>query len=190
MAQKPDLSQILPIEERISGPFMLFNNSFIIEYLNPHPARNASVLMHARYVATHPEVKLGKKYGQTPPLHLHFSQAESFIVLQGRIGTTTGWECRDRVWTSSNGVQTIEQWKVHSFWPVPPDEYPDSAEEGKEDCRILVWAHPKLPGMDNVSDGMFPPSMDHLFFHSILGYISDTHEGKKKLDIGLIMLMQ
>lgn len=52
---------------------------------------------------------------------------------------------------------------------------------------MLVWAHPRLL---RPADGVFPPSMDHLFFQSILGYVSDVHEGKEKIDVLLIMLMQ
>jgi len=179
-----DLSKILPSETKIAGPHVLYNRSFIIEYLEPEPIRNSSVLMHVRYVADNPETNLGKKYAQSPPLHLHFEQAESFVVLEGRIGTTTGWQCRDQVWTAKDGTQTIHPLTVHSFWPVTLDEHPDTAGEAKVDCRMLVWAHPRL------EESVYPPSMDHLFFQSLLGFASDVHEGKEKLDVALLMLMQ
>lgn len=136
---------------------------------------------------SHPETHLGKAYAQSPPLHLHFSQSESFVVLQGRVGGTQGWGCVDRVYTARDGVQTIDPWVVHSFWPVPPSSHPETRDEADVDAKLLVWAHPRLPGPE---EGIFPPSMDHLFFQSILGYVSDVHEGKEKMDVFRIMLMQ
>lgn len=188
MAETPNLAQILPSETTIAGPISYFNDSFVVEYLKPDPARNASSLLKARYVANHPEIKLGKKYAQVPPYHLHFLQIESFVVLQGRVGNTTGWERTDHVWTAKDGIQKVEKWMPHTFWPVRPDEHPESANEADVDPIMLVWAHPKLPG--ERGEGVFPPNIDYLFFQSVLGYVSDVHEGKEKLDISLLMLMQ
>lgn len=186
----PDLSNLLPSEERIAGPFLLFNSSFEITYFNPDPARNASVLMRARYIASHTETQLGKKYAQTPPLHLHFSQAESFVVLQGRCGETQGYDLVDKVWTKGDGIQTVSQWVPHTFWPIAKDSADEigTKEEQEEDGVLLVWAHPRVPGLKG--EGIFPPSMDWLFFQSLLGSVSDVHEGKTKLDLLQLMLMQ
>jgi len=185
----PDLSTILPSETTLAGPYHLFNSSFTITYLTPHASRNASVLMFATYHTSQPnsETHLGKKYAQSPPSHLHFSQAESFVVLQGRVGTTFGWDCVDKVFTARDGVQIVKPYTVHTFWPVPPESYAETRADAEGDASLLIWAHPKLPG---VADGVFPPSMDHLFFHSLLSFVSDIHEGKEKMDLLLIMLMQ
>lgn len=183
-----NLAQLLPSEVQIAGPISYFNDSFIVEYFKPDPARDASALMKARYVANHPEVRLGKKYAQTPPLHMHFSQAETFVILQGRVGNTKGWNVRDRVFTAKDGIQSVEQWTPHTFWPVLPDADPDTADLADEDPIMLVWSHPKLPSPNG--EGVFPPNLDYLIFHSILGYISDIHEGKEKLDLPLMMLQQ
>lgn len=188
MATNVNLAQILPSETSIAGPFSLYNNSFIIEYFNPDPVRNASALMKGRYVANHPEVRQGKKYAQTPPLHLHFSQIETFVILQGRLGNTKGWNVEDRVYTAKDGIQSVERWTPHTFWPVLPTADPDTADLADEDAIMLVWSHPKLPGPNG--QGIFPPDLDYLIFQSILGYFSDIHEGKAKLDLPLAMLQQ
>ena len=70
---------------------------------------------------------------------------------------------------------------------MPPHEYTDISAEASADMRMLVWVHPKLPGP---ADGVCPPSMDHVFLQSILGYVSDLHEGKGMMDVLLVMPMQ
>lgn len=190
MASQPDLSILLPEETVLAGPFYHFHNSFEITYFNPHPNRNASVLMRSRYISSHPDTQLGKKHAQTPPLHIHFSQAESFVVLQGRCGGTQGYDLVDRVWLKEDGVQTVPPWVPHTFWPVARDSCKATGgdQECGEDGVLLMWAHPKIPG--SRGEGVFPPSMDWLFFQSLLGNVSDVHEGKVKMDLPLLMLMQ
>lgn len=181
----PKLSTLLPTETNLHGPFTFFNNSFTIEFLRPDPARNASVLFKVIYKMIHPEVRLGKAYAQVPPLHLHFAQTESFFVLQGKVGTTTTYDMVDNVWTRENTRTpiSVEPWVPHTFWPVV-----DEKEEEEEEAILCVWAHPTSSSPSQ--DFLFPPLLDHLFFASVLGHVSDAHEGKEKLDIIWIMCSQ
>jgi hypothetical protein len=61
----------------------------------------------------------------------------------------------------------------HAFYPC---------DDTKEDTVFLVWAHPSDDGMDD--------KMDHLFFQTLFGYISDVHDKKEKMSILQVMLMQ
>lgn len=47
---------------------------------------------------------------------------------------------------------------------------------------MLVWAHPNPDDMDG--------KLDRLFFQNILMYVSDISEGKEKMSLGQVMLMQ
>jgi hypothetical protein len=67
--------------ELLSGPHTLFHASFTVAFLVPPPELSATVLLRATYVGENQA--LGKKHPQSPPLHLHFDQAESFIVVKG-----------------------------------------------------------------------------------------------------------
>ncbi|KAH7122371.1 hypothetical protein B0J11DRAFT_336946 [Dendryphion nanum] len=127
--------------------------------------------MRARYLSQSPLLKLGKKHPQSPPLHLHFDQSETFLVASGRIGTTTSYSTIDRIWTPENAPHEIPPWEPHNFWPVPDSE---------EDCVIYVWAHP-----ESVAE-----PMDWLFFRNLLWLVSDMTEGKRKMDPLQIMLLQ
>lgn len=179
----PRLSDLLPEETRLSGPYRLFDGSLVMDYFVPSPLRNASLLMRATFKMSHPEPRRGKKYVQSPPLHLHFDQTESFAVLQGWVGTTTGYEMVDKIWDRENTrtPRSIEPWTPHTFWPAPVE---GNAEV--KDAIILVWAHP----ITSSESFMYPTDMDHWFFVGLLGHLSDVHEGKEKLDILWLLLTQ
>jgi hypothetical protein len=68
--------------------------------------------MRATYINPHtnPLTALERKYPQSPPLHLHFDQAESFVVATGEICTTTGYEVKVETWRAGDGVQCVEPW--------------------------------------------------------------------------------
>ncbi|OCK73577.1 hypothetical protein K432DRAFT_438272 [Lepidopterella palustris CBS 459.81] len=162
----------LPLDEPvIAGPFHLYEGSFVIEFLRPHPSRQATVLMRATYLHDHPLCKTGKAHPQSPPLHLHFDQSESFQVLSGKVGTTSTYDAVDQIWTAEDPPHQITPWTPHNFWPCP---------ESTEDTTILVWAHP-----ENV-----PDPMDWLFFQNLLMLISDISEKKANMDPFQIMLLQ
>lgn len=124
----------------LGGPHLLFDGSFMLEMLQPPNNLNASVLMKATYVGGHHLLQLGKSHPQAPPLHIHFSQSESFIVTSGAIGTTTTYATVDTIHTpdgnhsqatteakkpkgpplasrSSRGVSQIPPHTPHNFWP-------------------------------------------------------------------------
>ncbi|CEL11557.1 hypothetical protein ASPCAL14658 [Aspergillus calidoustus] len=136
----------------LGGPHRLFDDSFIIEFLQPAVELDATVLMRATYVGDHPSMQLGKKHPQVPPMHLHFMQSESFIVETGAIGTTTTYSLIDTIHTSSanypqnkvparlspplpvrsdQGVTEITPWTPHQFWPVSPSHPFWLTAEGK-----------------------------------------------------------
>ncbi|KAL3487937.1 hypothetical protein BJX62DRAFT_212689 [Aspergillus germanicus] len=137
----------------LGGPHVLFDGSFILEFLQPAPELNASVLMRATYKGGHELVKLGKKHPQAPPLHIHFAQSESFIVEAGAVGTTSTYDAIDTVHTTKasyhqtvprqglsppvpvrdeNGATAIPPWTPHNFWPVAPTHPFWSTPEGQE----------------------------------------------------------
>lgn len=113
----------------------------------------------------------GKSHSQSPPLHLHFDQSESFYVKTGIVGTTDGWDAKDRKWVGDSEVHEILPYVPHRFWPHP---------DAKEDSVMYVWVHP---------DGV-PEPMDQLFFENLLRYVSDIAEGKAGMSLVQIMLMQ
>ncbi|KAJ9615584.1 hypothetical protein H2200_001659 [Cladophialophora chaetospira] len=114
---------------------------------------------------------------QSPPLHLHFQQAESFIVLSGEIGTTTTYSRIDTIHTPENTPPSrphnIPPWGPHRFWPSP---------NATEDTTIMVWAHPNPTDMED--------KMDRLFFQCLLFYVSDISEKKAPLSLLQVMIMQ
>ncbi|KAH8645504.1 hypothetical protein BX600DRAFT_534511 [Xylariales sp. PMI_506] len=176
------LCQLLPGETVIDGPHVLFEGSFEITFYEPDPRRHASTLFKATYKRGHPLLKKGKAHPQSPPLHLHFNQAESFAVLSGRFGTTANHreggglgavvdEIHDKASTISS-PHTFEPWTPHKFWPIPDVD---------EDTSMLLWATP---------EGKFPPMMDDAFFVTLLSLLSDVSAGKVPLDLGLILLNQ
>ncbi|XPS95040.1 hypothetical protein M3J09_004334 [Ascochyta lentis] len=152
----------------ISGPHTLYNSTFILEFLEPPPTLNATVLMRCTYLLA--GMSQGKAHPQAPPLHLHFSQSESFLVAKGTVGTTTGWDVQDRTWTKANTPHEIEPWVPHRFWPHP---------EADQDTVLYLWAHPDVD-----------ESMDRLFFENLLMYVSDASEGKGKLDLVQMLVTQ
>ena len=107
---------------------------------------------------------------QTPPLHLHFDQAETFKVLRGKWGLTAGYEQRDIILTPSDEPYTIPTWLPHFPWPVPTDE----------DSVILAWGHPS---------GV-PKPMDVPFFEQIFLYTGNCFAEKKQPDLLQMMLSQ
>jgi hypothetical protein len=131
----------------LGGPHVLFDGSFILEFLQPAPELNASVLMRATYKGGHELVKLGKKHPQAPPLHIHYAQSESFLVEAGAVGTTTTYDTVDTVHTTkaahhqvvprrglsppvpsrdANGATAIPPWTPHNFWPYVTSRCKDS----------------------------------------------------------------
>ncbi|KAL6249010.1 hypothetical protein RBB50_004073 [Rhinocladiella similis] len=164
-------------EPVIAGPYALYDGSFILEFLKPKPSRNASVLMRATYKHDHPMCKLGRGHSQSPPLHIHFRQYESFSVLSGSVGTTSTYTTIDTVHTPSTtgeaSPHTMPPWTPHTFWPDP---------DAREDTTILLWAHPNPDDMED--------KMDRLFFQNLLMYVSDVAEGKERLSILQVMLVQ
>ncbi|KAL4789499.1 hypothetical protein BDV19DRAFT_374022 [Aspergillus venezuelensis] len=156
----------------LGGPHVLFDGSFILEFLQPLPELNASVLMRATYVGGHESLKMGKQHPQAPPLHIHFAQWESFIIERGAIGTTSTWDTVDTIHTTSanhvqgsispsrlpardeDGATNIAPWVPHKFWPVAPDHPFWTTTEGvayetsllsarNSDSTLLLWGHPK-----------------------------------------------
>lgn len=119
--------------------------------------------MRATYVKDHPLCKQGKKHPQSPPLHLHFDQSESFMCLRGKIGTTEGYTTTDRVVTPADGLHELAPWQPHTFWPVA---------DAEEDSTLVIWAHPQD----------VPDPMDWVFFHNMLGYLSDADAKKVTLN--------
>ncbi|KAL3440049.1 hypothetical protein BJX65DRAFT_291212 [Aspergillus insuetus] len=137
----------------LGGPHVLFDGSFILEFLQPAPELNASVLMRATYKGGHEFTKLGKKHPQAPPLHIHFAQSESFLVEAGAVGTTTTYDAIDTVHTTKasynqviprqglsppvpsrdeDGATAIPPWTPHNFWPIAPTHPFWSTPEGAE----------------------------------------------------------
>jgi len=151
-----------------------------------------SCLMRVTYIGGHEVSKTGKSHpqvgiilasnfgpdcylpmltNQSPPLHIHFDQYESFQVLSGRVGTTRGWEAADHIVEPKDGVVKIGLYEPHTFWPV--------AEE-TQNTTMILWPHPNA----------VPEPMDAVFFKHILFYLSDVFEGKAKLNPLQVMLMQ
>ncbi|KIW65281.1 hypothetical protein, variant [Phialophora macrospora] len=133
--------------------------------------------MRTTYKHDHPWCKKGKDHDQSPPLHLHFQQAETFVVLSGQVGTTTTFSTIDAIYTpettpASNPCHIVP-WVPHRFWPSPA---------ATEDTTILLWAHPNPEHMDD--------KMDRLFFQTLLLYLSDVSEGKERLDLLQVMIIQ
>jgi hypothetical protein len=79
---------------------VLYDGSFILEFLQPAPELNASVLMRATYRGGHDLISLGNNHPQAPPLHTHFPQSESFFVKDGAVGTTTTYDAIDTTHTT------------------------------------------------------------------------------------------
>jgi hypothetical protein len=73
---------------------------------------DTSVLMRCTYVspAENPLNTKGRAHPQSPPLHLHFDQSESFLVAQGEVCTTEGYGVEERTWTPEDGVRLVEPW--------------------------------------------------------------------------------
>ncbi|KAL4860771.1 hypothetical protein BDV12DRAFT_181140 [Aspergillus spectabilis] len=142
----------------LGGPHIMFDGSFIIEFLKPSPELDASVLMRATYVGGHETTRRGKEHPQAPPLHIHFAQSESFIVEAGAVGTTTTYDTIDTIHTTAashlqgasrpglspphhsrtaDGVIEIPPWTPHNFWPVAPTHPFWSTAEGQEYEKTL-----------------------------------------------------
>ncbi|UKZ52876.1 hypothetical protein TrVGV298_006663 [Trichoderma virens] len=144
-----------PLPGLLGRPHSLFDNSFVIEFLQPPPELDASVLFRATYKGGHEATKLGKQHPQSPPLHIHFTQFESFFVEEGALGTTTTYSSIDTIHTATgnymqassepgpmkidavparnvHGVTRIPPRTPHNFWPVSPDHSFWSTPEGQE----------------------------------------------------------
>ncbi|PYH85819.1 hypothetical protein BO82DRAFT_361219 [Aspergillus uvarum CBS 121591] len=142
----------------LGGPHKMFDGSFVIEFLQVPADLDATVLMRATYFGGHALTKLGKQHPQAPPLHIHFYQAESFIVESGAAGTTTTYDVIDTIHTtggaypqtasrsggapplparSADGVTVIPPYLPHNFWPVSPDDPFWSTAEGQTYASTL-----------------------------------------------------
>jgi hypothetical protein len=110
-------------------------------------------------VHSHPLIRLSKSHPQAPPLHLHFSQSETFVVASGKLGITSTYAYTDRVFTRKDGFHEVEPWTPHQFWPI--------ADAG-EDTVVYFVVHPNS----------VPEPMDWLFFSNILMLVSDMAENK------------
>ncbi|RAL14761.1 uncharacterized protein BO97DRAFT_476207 [Aspergillus homomorphus CBS 101889] len=136
----------------LGGPHKLFDGSFVIEFLQVPAELDATVLMRATYFGSHELTKLGKQHPQAPPLHIHFYQAESFIVESGAAGTTATYDLIDTIHTtdgnypqrdshadhastalgrSVDGVTVILPYIPHKFWPVSSNHPFWSTAEGQ-----------------------------------------------------------
>ena len=87
------------------------------------------------------------------------------------MGTTTLYDCSDRIWTPQDAPHQIKTWTPHRFWPDPA---------ATEDTTALFWAHPTS----------VPNPMDWLFFQNLLCYFSDAAEKKRAMDFLQVMLTQ
>nr|POF00960.1 hypothetical protein CFP56_20908 [Quercus suber] len=84
-----------------------------------------------------------KQHPQVPPLHLHFSQTETFQILKGKFGVEAGWDRRNHILTPESGPFDIPPWVPHMPYPVP----------GHDDTVVLLWAHPQIK--DDALDAIF-----------------------------------
>ncbi|KAF2103825.1 hypothetical protein NA57DRAFT_50692 [Rhizodiscina lignyota] len=111
-------------EQRIAGPYTLFQGSFTLELLKPDSSRNATTLLRTTFKHDHPLV-------------------ETFQVLKGSIGTTTTYSKIDTIRTPDMGPVNVRTMVPHSIWPDP---------NATEDSVLLMWAHPTdVPGpMDSL----------------------------------------
>ncbi|EME44794.1 hypothetical protein DOTSEDRAFT_24778 [Dothistroma septosporum NZE10] len=153
----------------IAGPYTLFDGSIKAEYLQDDDL-DATFLIRMTITGGHALIDKRKSHPISPPLHLHFDQAETFKVLQGKWGVTAGYEQRDIILMPEDEAFTIPTWLPHTPWPVPTEE----------DSIILAWGHPK---------GVLKP-MDVPFFEQIFLYIGECFEEKKNPDLLQMMLSQ
>jgi len=87
------------------------------------------------------------------------------------MGITHTYDSQDIYLTPDTPPFDIKPWTPHILFPDPTCT---------EDTTFTVRVHP--------SD--VPRPMDDLFFANLLRYISDVTEGKEKLDLFQIMLLQ
>ena len=181
-------------EAVISGPYTLFSGSFILEFLRPPPNLDASVLLKSTYKHDHPSMSLGKSHPQCPPFHLHFSQTESFIILSGRIGTTSTYACVDEVHTPTTTIKAdkahiIPPYVPHKFWPVPPNNN-EAKEYAGEDAVMLVWAHPTHEPISSSPASATASArsidMDAIFFRMLLMLVDDLTSKKRSMDLSTL----
>jgi hypothetical protein len=127
--------------------------------------------MRVRFPAGHHLLAMGKKNPQVPPLHLHFDQVETFKVLQGAYGFTTGYDLQDTILTPSSPPFHVPPMLPHYPWPVP-------GQTGQgEDTVVLLAVHPKATAQ---------PLGDE-FFLELFTHISDAYEQKKSPNLLLLM---
>jgi hypothetical protein len=130
--------------------------------------------MRVRLPANHHLLELGKKNPQVPPLHLHFDQIETFKILQGAYGVTTGYDLKDTILTPDSPPFHITPMMPHFPWPVP------GKTGNGEDTIILLVVHPKATEQ--------PLGVD--FFFDLFQHISDAYEQKKMPDLLKLMHAQ
>lgn len=119
-------------------------------------------------------MKLGKKHAHVPPLHAHFSQIETFQVIQGSLGVTIGYDQKDTILSPANTPFNIERWVPHTVWPDP-----ETTAVIEEDTVALLWAHPDVEN-----------SMDHVFFEHLFRYLDECHVEKKMPDLVQMLVSQ
>ncbi|RAH79639.1 hypothetical protein BO86DRAFT_457685 [Aspergillus japonicus CBS 114.51] len=185
----------------LGGPHKMFDGSFVIEFLQVPADLDATVLMRATYFGAHALTKLGKQHPQAPPLHIHFYQAESFIVESGAAGTTTTYDVIDTIHTTEGAYpQTLSRGGRAPLLParVSPDDPFWSTTEGQAyantlpagrhtDTTLLIWGHPKThtgpPTGTFARD--FPPDMDAAFFLGMLSLVDAVHGQRLAMSPGL-----
>ncbi|KAK3669206.1 hypothetical protein LTR78_010903 [Recurvomyces mirabilis] len=165
----------------VCGPLVLFHRSLIVEFLEPDDTTpNSTVVIKVTFKGQHANTKLGKAHPaasldlpwRAPPLHLHFEQSESFVMLSGRLGNTMGWDAKDRVFTPADGVNEIPPWLPHNFWPDPTCT--------DEDTVVVLWAHPEAT----------PSPMQINFFESLFLLLSEKYEAGQTPDFLQLCLSQ
>ncbi|SMR61156.1 unnamed protein product [Zymoseptoria tritici ST99CH_1E4] len=157
----------------IWGPNKFFDGSMIVEILD-HEDLDVGLLMRARFPAGHPLLKMGKDYPQAPPLHLHFDQTESFKVLQGAYGFTTGYDLKDHVITADSPPIHVRPMMPHRPCPV-------AGQTGRgEDTVVLLWVHPTSTDQP----------LGSTFFTELFQVTSDAYEQKKTPPIMLLLHAQ
>lgn len=130
-------------------------------------------LLRVTYKVSHPLVRKGKAYVQVPPLHLHFTQTETFKILRGNLGVSLGYDRVDHILGPEDEAFDIIPMVPHFPYPVVRDG-------DDEDIVVLLWAHP----------GEVDNPMDDLFFEHLFRYLSRCHESGTMPSLLQVMLMQ
>lgn len=125
-------------------------------------------------IADHPIFSSGGKNPVDPPLHLHFDQTETFKVVQGAYGVTTGYDLKETILTSDSPPFDVLPMMPHRPWSV-------SGRTGRgEDTVMLLVIHPKPTQQP----------LESVFFTTLFKHLSDAYEQKKSPDMLMLMHAQ